>query len=123
MFEQIDNSQCLPVMLESAEFSHQMVEGFFAGVSEGRVSQIMCQAYCLGKVNIELKYFCDGPSYLCHFDAVGKACAVIVVKARREDLRFAFQPAKGRAVDYTVAVALKVAAIRMRLFCEFRPRL
>jgi len=55
MFEQIDDSQRLPVVLEAAarlrggKLAHQIVEDFFAGVAEGRMPQIVRQAYRLGK--------------------------------------------------------------------------
>ena len=42
----------LPVVLESAEFAHQIVEGFFACVPEGRVPQIVCKTYRLGEAFI-----------------------------------------------------------------------
>jgi hypothetical protein len=82
------------------------------------MSQIVCQAYRLGKVNVEAKYLCNGSSNLCHLDAVGKACAVKIIEARCEHLCFAFEATKRRAVNYTVAVTFKIAAVRMRLLRE-----
>ena len=40
----------------------------------------------------------------------------MVIKARREDLGFAFEPAEGGAVDYAVAVTFEIGAVGVRLF-------
>jgi hypothetical protein len=106
-------------MLESAELGHQIIEHFFAGVAEGRVTQVVCQAYRFCKAFVQAKLLRDGPAYLCDFNAVRQAGAVVVVQAGSEDLRFAFEPAKGRAVDDAVAVTLEVRAVRVRLFGIF----
>ena len=90
-----DDSQRLAVMFESAGVGHQLVEHFFAGMAEGRVTKVVCQAYCFGQALIEPKFPGNRPSYLGHLDAVGQACAVKVIKAGSENLRFAFQSAKG----------------------------
>ena len=116
MFEQIDNTQRLLIVLESAEIAHQIVEHSLAGVPEGGVSQIMRQADRLGQAFVQAESLCDRSSNLCDLDAVSQAGSVVIVQAGGEDLRFAFEPAKGRAVDNAVAIALEVRAIGVSLF-------
>ncbi|MBA7625135.1 hypothetical protein ES703_32559 [subsurface metagenome] len=82
------------------------------------MSQVVGKTYGFGKVFIERELLSDGFSYLCDFDAVCQAGAVMVVKARREDLGFAFKAPECRRVYYSVAVAFEVGAIRMRLLRE-----
>ena len=65
-----------------------------------------------------MQLFGDCSADLCYFDAVRKACSVVVVQARSEDLRFAFEPTEGLAVNYTVAVTFKIRAIWVWLFGE-----
>jgi hypothetical protein len=40
----------------------------------------------------------------------------MVIEAWREDLRFAFEPAERRTVNYPVTVAVEIQPIGMRLF-------
>ena len=46
-------------------------------------------------------------------DGVGQAVAEVVGVAAGEDLCLRFQAAKGARMDYPIAVALKVVAVRM----------
>jgi hypothetical protein len=62
VFEQLDHPDGLPVMLEAANIGRQFVEGLFAGVPEGRMSEVVRQAYRFGEVDIQAKLFGDGPS-------------------------------------------------------------
>ena len=41
VFEQLDYTQALPVMLESAVITHALGQYFFAGMSKRRVAKIM----------------------------------------------------------------------------------
>jgi hypothetical protein len=107
MFEQIDDSKSLAVVFESAEFTHQIIEDLLASMAKGRVSQIVGQANRLSKIIVDSKLLCNRPAYLGDLDAVCEACSVVVIQAGCEYLRFAFEAAKGRTVDYTVAVALE----------------
>jgi hypothetical protein len=103
-------------VLEAAEISHQLIEDAFTCVTERRMSQIVRQAYRLGQLLIETKRPGDGPANLGNLDCMSKAGAVMVIEARRENLRFAFEPAKRRTVNYPVAVAVEIQPIGMRLF-------
>jgi hypothetical protein len=50
---------------------------------------------------------------------MGQACAVIIIQARRKDLRFSFEAAKCCTMNYPVAVPLEIRPIGMRLFSEY----
>ena len=116
VFEQIDNAERLAVVLESADLGSEAVEGLFAGVAEGRVSQIVGQADRLGQALVEAEGLGDGPSYLGDFNGMSEPGSVEVVETGCKDLRLAFEASKGRAVNDAVAVALEGGAIGMRLF-------
>jgi hypothetical protein len=41
LFQLLDDAEALPVVIEAPVLAHEAVEGFFAGVAEGRVSEVV----------------------------------------------------------------------------------
>src|ERR1700755_1867563 len=93
--------------------THGAVEGFFAGVTEWRVAQVVHQGQCFDQIYIQSKLSRDGAGNLRYFDGVGQAIAEVVGIAASEYLGFGFETAEGAGVDDAVAIALKVVAIGM----------
>src|ERR1700751_781528 len=93
--------------------THGAVEGFFAGVTEWRVAQVVHQGQCLDQIYIQSKLSRDGAGNLRYFDGVGQAIAEVVGIAASEYLGFGFETAEGAGVDDGVAIGLKVVAIGM----------
>jgi len=116
VFEYFDNSQSLPVVLETSEFCHKVVEGIFTGVSERRVSEVMGERYCLGEAGVQAEVFCDGSCNLSDFDAVSKSGSVVVVESRGEDLCFSFESSESGAMNNSVTVSFEVGAIGVWFF-------
>ena len=111
MLQIVHDPQRLAVVFKPAGIFHQVVQDVFAGMAEGGVPEVMGQTDRFGEALVEAQRAGDGAADLGHFDAVRQAGAVVVVEAGGEDLRFAFQPAKGGAVNDAVAVAFKAAAV------------
>ena len=107
LFEHINDSQRLSVMVEAAGRLKQLVENILAGVPEGCVSQIMGQCYRFGQVLVKAKIAGYRPTDLGYFDSVCQAGPVMVLLMRYEDLGFVFQTAEGCRMNDAVAVALE----------------
>ena len=101
------------VIEEEAVLAHGRVERLFAGVSKGRVADVVDQGQSLHQVHVQAELGRDGAGDLRHFEGVGQAVAKVIGEAAGKDLGLGFQPAKGAGVDDAVAVALKVVAIGM----------
>lgn len=114
LLELLDDVERVQIMIEAvAVFAHAQVEQFFAGVAEGRVTDIVNQREGFGEIGIEFQSAGDGASNLRDFERVGEAIAKMIGVARGENLRFGFQAAEGAGVNYAVAVAGVIFAIRM----------
>ena len=97
---------------------HQRIEGSLPGVAKRRMTQVVGQADSFGKAFVEAQRPGDGPTDLSDFDGVRQARTVVIIQPRREDLGLAFEPAKGRAVDDPIAVALEVRPVTVRGFIK-----
>ncbi len=53
------------------------------------------------------------PRHLGDFNGMSEPVAKMIAKSRREHLRLAFHTAKGTRMNHPIAIALKIAAIRM----------
>src|SRR5258708_28374352 len=63
------------VVEEKAVGAHGGVEGFFAGVAERRMAEVVHQGQGFGQVYVEAKRSGDSACYLCDFDGVSEAVA------------------------------------------------
>jgi hypothetical protein len=95
---------------------HGGTESLFAGVAEGRVSDVVDEGEGFGEINIEPKLLGDRAGDLRHLDGMGQAIAEVIADAGSEDLGLVFQSPEGAGVDDAIAVALKVIAIGVRRF-------
>ena len=101
------------VIEKKAVFAHGGVESFFAGVSKGRVADVMDQGESFDQVHIQTELRGDGSGDLRHFDGVGQTVAKVIGEAAGEDLGLGFEAAKSPRVDDAVAISLEVVAIGM----------
>jgi len=95
---------------------HLGVERLLAGMAERGVAEVVRQGQRLGQILVEPQGAADGARDLRHFEAVGKARAVMVAFVIDEDLSLVLQPAKGGRMNDAVAVARIFAAVGMRGF-------
>ena len=95
-----------------------MVERLFAGVTEGRMADVVDQGERLGQIRIQAQGRGHGARDLRHFKRVREAAAEVVsggiAGQAGEDLRFAGQAAKGARVQNARAVPGKWSAVGMR---------
>src|SRR4029077_4775598 len=94
--------------------AQQFVELAFSGVSEGRMTNVVYQCQGLGEISVELQRSRYGTGDLRDFQGVCQAIPEMVGIARGEDLRFCLEAAEGARMNYAIAVAHIVVAVRMR---------
>ena len=88
----------------------EFVERLFSRVPVRRVPEVVPERNRLGKVLVEPQSSRNGAGYLTHLERVRKPRAVVVALGRKKNLRFVLKPAKRLAMQYPVAVALKIGA-------------
>ena len=101
-------------MIEAAVVLEQAVEGFLAGMAEGRMSEVMRESNGFGQIFIESERAGQGASDRRDFHGVGQSCAVMVAGAIEEDLGFVFETAKGSRMDDAGDIALVFATPAVR---------
>ncbi len=115
--ERFDDAQGVKIMIEAiAEAAHLAIQLVFTGMRKRRMADIVAQRESLGEFFIEPQRHGHGAGDLRDFDGVGEPVTEMVRDARRKDLGFVLQPAKGPRMDDAVAIALELAAVRMRQF-------
>jgi hypothetical protein len=118
IFEPVDDSQRLPVVIEAPVVGHQLVEHMLAGVAEGRVTEIVGEHDRLGEVLVQAQAPRQGARDLAALERVGEAVAVVVALVEDEHLGLVLQAAKGPTVDDPVAVAREgrtIGVLRLRM--------
>src|SRR5579862_41366 len=114
LLELLDDAQSVNIVIEvGAEAGHLAVKFLLAGMSEGRMADVVREGERFGEIFVETQDRGHGTRDLGDFDGVGEAVAEMVGKAGREDLRFGFQAAEGAGVNDAIAVALEGVAIGM----------
>src|ERR1051326_3617201 len=81
---------------------------------KGRMAYVMDQRKGLDQIDVELQLSSDGAGDLGDFEGVRQAIAKVVRVAASEYLSLGLETAKSARVDDTIAVTLKVVAVRMR---------
>jgi hypothetical protein len=109
--EVVDYTQGVIVMAEGASVSCEGAgEGFFSGVTERGVAEIVAEGDRLREVFVETERAGYGTGYLHHLQGVREACPEVVAVRGDEDLGLVHEPAEGLGVDNAVPVALEVVA-------------
>src|SRR5580704_1229898 len=101
------------VVKEIAVLAHGNVESFFAGVAEGRMTDIMDQSQRLDQIDVQAELSRDGSGDLRDLDGVSQKIWKVVGVAAGEDLGFRLKTSKSSGVDDAIPVALKVVAVGM----------
>ncbi len=109
-FELGDDSQRLGIVVEAAVRRHELVEDLLARVAERRVAKIMRERKRFGEIVIEAERPGQRTRDLTDFERMGEPGAEMIALMRDEDLGLMGQPAEGRAMDDTVAIALEFRA-------------
>ncbi len=114
-----DDAQGVQVVIEAeAEGANAVVQGFFAGVTEGRVAYVVGQGQGFSEFGIEAESAGEGAGDLGDLQGVGEAAAEMVRRGiagqAGEDLGLAGQAAEGARVEDAGGVAGEGRAIGMR---------
>ena len=115
LFQLVDHTQALQVVLEAAVLRHASVQRVLACMAEGRMPQVMRQRNRFHQVLVQPQRTCDRSSQLRDFQRVGHPGAEQVPFMVEEHLRLVDQPAERGGMDDAVAVALELGARRRGL--------
>ena len=83
-------------------------ESFFAGMSEGGMTEVVTEGYSLGEIFVEIEGsgYCAGDLH--HLQGMGQAGTEVVTIGRDEDLRFVHKTTESLGVDDAIPVALEL---------------
>jgi len=127
LFKPGDNAEGVQIVVEAEAVSAEgVIEGFFAGVPEGRMADVVDQGEGFGEFDIEAECGGKGAGDLGDFKGVGEPIAEVVgrrgewliqdfirVGKSGEDLGFAGEAAEGAGVEDAGGVAGEGSAIEM----------
>ena len=105
--EQRHHADGLGIVIETAELRHFGIQRAFAGVTEGRMAEVMGERQGLGEVLVEPERARDCTGDLRHFQRVSEACPVVIALVHKKDLGLLAQPPEGGGMKHTVAIALE----------------
>jgi len=92
------------VVVETAEFRHDRVQGDFTRVTERRMTQVVRERDGLGEGCFGSERFSEGSRDQRDFERVREARADMVAECGGEYLRLVFEPAERGAFDDAVSV-------------------
>jgi hypothetical protein len=107
-------------VIEAPGLGHCILQCILAGMTEGRVAEVVRQAQSFGQVLVQPKRPSDRAADLRDLDAMCEADAVMIAVGSDEDLRFVAEPSKRDRMNDPVAVALKDVARPARAGVDFR---
>ena len=93
-FEQVDDAQALPVVLEPSAVLHQAVEGILAAVAEGRMAQVVGEGDGGRQVLVGAEVPRDRFGNARRLHGVGEARPVVIALVVHEDLGLVLEPAE-----------------------------
>jgi hypothetical protein len=112
VLEIFNDAKRVQVVIEGEPvLAHGGVEGFFSGVAEWGMADVMHQGQGFDEVNVQSQLCGDGARDLRDLERMRKPIAEMIGIAAGEDLGLGLQPTKRARMDYPVAVALKVVAV------------
>ncbi len=107
VFEPRQYTQGLVVVIEAAEWRHDLVESRLAGVAEWRVADIVSKGKRFGKILVEPKAARQTASDLRDLETVGETSPVMIAVRRDEHLGLVLEPAESQGVNDPVAITLE----------------
>ena len=99
----------------------QFIQDPFAGVSKGRMAQIMSQGNGLSQILVQAQGAGNGTGNLCHFQRMGQTGTVMVTLRSQKYLGLMFESSEGFAMENPVTVALICSADVTGLFLTVTP--
>ena len=98
LLEVLDDAQRMQVVVESPPVTRKAaIERPLAGMTEGRVADVVDQRQRLGQVFVQAEFGGGGAGDLRDLNGVGQTAAKVIGRATGEYLRLSCQPAEGRA--------------------------
>jgi len=99
-----------------AEAAHLAIQLVFTRMGKRRMADVVTKRKSFGELFIEIQRGGHGAGDLRDLDGVGEPVTKVIRDARRKHLRFILQAAERGRMDDAVAIALELAAVRMRQF-------
>ena len=119
ILQDIHHTQTLLVMMEG--LTDTLRKRAFAGMAEGRMTQVMAQGNSLSQIFIQRQGPGDGSCDPGNLNGVGHAGAVMVTLRPQKHLGFVHQPAKRLAVNNSVRIPL-IAGAHIHFFHDIAHR-
>jgi hypothetical protein len=111
----LDNAQSVQIVVEAqAVLLEAAVEGALAGVTKGRMADVVDKGKGFGEILVEAESLGDFAGDLGDFHGVREARAEVIGGAAGEDLGLAGEAAEGTRLDDALAVPLEGGAQRVR---------
>ncbi len=117
-----DDPQRLGVVVKAAIRLQHVVECIFAGMTKGRVAEIMHKGDAFRQVLIDAQRTGQRTGHLRHLDRMGQPRAIVVAIRADEHLRLVLQAAKCGGMYDAVAVALELGTVALLVSGNRRPR-
>lgn len=116
LFQLINRTQTLQIVLEAPEVAHAFVQGILPGVAEWRVTEVVRQRNGFGEILVEAQGTGNATGDLGDLQAVRQAGTEEIALVIDENLRLVLEPAESSRVDDAVTIALELAAQRRTIF-------
>ena len=116
LFKVSDDAQGVEVVVEAETVIGEFgVEGFFSGVAEGWVADVVNEGEGFSEIGVEAEGFSEGACDLRDFESVGESAAEMVAELSAgltgEDLGFSGEAAEGAGVEDAGAISGEVGAV------------
>src|SRR4051794_30089575 len=112
--ERSHHPQGLRVVIETAKGGEAAIERALAGMTEGRVSEVMSKRQRLRQILIEAKGARQRAGDLRDLERVGQPRAEMIALVENENLGLVTEPAEGAGMDDPIAIAAEIVAGRAR---------
>src|SRR5262245_14812936 len=111
LLEPVHDAERLAVVVEAAVVREQLVEDALAGVTEGRVAEVVREHDGLGEVLVEAQRAGQRARDLAALDRVREPVPIVIALVVDEHLRLVLEAAERARMDDAIAVARKCGAV------------
>jgi len=111
LFKFGQDTECLRVVVKSAEWRHGCIQSILPGMTERRMTKVMGQRERLSQIFIQTQGPRDSARNLSDLQRMCETRAVVIALVINEDLCLVLKPPERAGMNNPVAIALVTAAI------------
>jgi hypothetical protein len=116
LFQQFDDTETLLIVIKSPVLLHESVERSLAGMTKGRMAEIVCEGDSLRKILVESEGASHCPANRGHLNGMSETGPIMIARAIEKNLGLPIQTTEGGPVNDTVAIPLIAGAEGMFRF-------